>query len=410
MATKKIAIIGGGVSGIMAGITARRLGADVTIFEHNTRVGKKLLSTGNGRCNITNQNILERDSDGGLLHYYGENKHFADFALETFTNNDLLNFFGELGVLFRCENDKYYPYSETASTILDVIRLYCEKLGVKSETEKDVKEITEKNGKFSIFEESFDKVIIASGGASSPHLGTDGSGYSLLSKFNHKRTKLSPAITQIRTDNKYTKQLKGIKCNANATVLCGKKTLRKEYGQILFTDYGLSGPPIFQLSSCFEEGAQDMSIELDFMPEYSFTEICDNLLKIKGNGFMKNFTAESFLIPMLSRKLGQIIIKYCNIPLTAKVNSLSQGDLKKITDSLKHFRLKVYGTKGFANAQVTAGGMLVSEFKNDTMESKLKKGLYACGEVLDITGDCGGYNLQWAFSSGYIAGRSAASD
>ena len=409
MATQKIAIIGGGASGMMAGITAKKLGADVTIFERNSRVGKKLLSTGNGRCNITNENVLERDSEGNLLHYFSQDIKFCEFALNEFDDKSLLDFFGELGVLFRCENGKYYPYSETASTILDVMRLYCEKLGVEVVADSDVKDITEKNG-FNILGRKFDKVIIACGGMSSPHLGTDGSGYNLLLSFGHKRTKLCPAITQVKTDNKFTKQLKGIKCNADVTAFCGKKAIRKEYGQVLFTDYGLSGPPVFQISSCFDENAADMSIELDFMPEFSFTEVLDNLNKIKTNAFMNNFTADSFLMPMFSKKIGQIIMKYCDIPLSTEVSTFNPHTLKKIADAIKHFRLEVSGTKGFTNAQVTKGGIVVEDFNNRTMESKLKKGLYACGEVLDVTGDCGGYNLQWAFSSGYIAGRSAVSD
>ena len=179
MADRKIAIIGGGASGLMAAITAKRRGCDVTIFEKMQRVGKKLLSTGNGRCNITNENVLERDNNGKLLHYFGEDSSFAEFSLNEFSDKALLDFFNLLGVLFICENGKYYPYSETASTILDVLRLYCEKLDIKIVVDADVKEITEKDGKFTVLGEKFDKVIIACGGMSSPHLGTDGYGYKL---------------------------------------------------------------------------------------------------------------------------------------------------------------------------------------------------------------------------------------
>lgn len=407
---RKIAVIGGGASGMMSAITACRFGSDVTIFERNARVGKKLLSTGNGRCNITNSEVLKKDENGALLHYYGEDKHFADYALTKFDNNALLDFFGSLGVLFRSETGKYYPYSETASTILDIMRLYCEKLGIKIVAETDVTEISESKNGFIVLGEHFDKVIVSCGGMSSPHLGTDGSGYKLLSKFNHTRTKLSPAITQIKTDNKLVKQLKGIKCNATVTAFSGKTALRQEYGQVLFCDYGLSGPPIFQLSSCFDENENNKRIEIDFTPEFSFDEIYENLNKIKSNPFMKDLTAGAFLMPILPRKVGEIIIKYCEIPLTAPVEKLTNSDLKKIANAIKHFSLSVLGTKGFTNAQVTAGGIKTKDFDKSTMQSKLKSGLYAVGEVLDVTGDCGGYNLQWAFSSGYVAGVSAAND
>lgn len=407
---KKIAVIGGGASGMMAAITARRLGAEVTIFERNNRVGKKLLSTGNGRCNITNADALKKDENGGLIHYYGDDKNFANYALSKFDNNALLDFFGELGVIFRSENGKFYPYSETASTVLDILRLYCQKIGVNVICDADINEIAEDKNGFKVLGERFDKVIVSVGGMSSPHLGTDGSGYRLLSKFNHERTKLAPAITQIKTENKLIKQLKGIKCNATLTAFDGKNALRQEYGQVLFCDYGLSGPPVFQLSSCFSENETGKRIEIDFTPEFSFDEVFENLNKIKSNPFTDDFTASSFLMPMFPRKVGEVIIKYCEIPLIEKVENLSNSDLKKIANAIKHFSLDVLGTKGFTNAQVTSGGVKTKDFDNRTMQSKLKSGLYATGEVLDITGDCGGYNLQWAFSSGYVAGVSAAND
>lgn len=395
---------------MMAAVSAARMGADVTIYEKNDRVGKKLLSTGNGRCNITNDGILETDEKGRLIHYYGQNRKFCEYALKEFDNNALLGFFNELGVLFRNENGKYFPYSETASTILDVLRFYCERLGIKLISSSKINEITDKKDFFVISDARYDKVIIACGGASCPHLGTDGSGYSLLEGFSHTRTELTPAITQIKTDNKYTKQLKGIKCNAEVSVFKGKKALRREYGQVLFADYGLSGPPIFQLSSCLSGNDSDMTVELDFMPEFSFSQVCDNLIRIKTNPYSDRLTAEGLLLPMLNKKVGQIIIKDCGISLSQPVSEINISQLKSIADRIKHFRLKALGTKGFANAQVTSGGIDTNEFDERTMQSKLKHGLYACGEVLDITGDCGGYNLQWAFASGYIAGRSAAYD
>ncbi len=396
---------------MMAAITACQYDCEVTIFEKNSRVGKKILSTGNGRCNITNDHVLEKDTDGNLLHYHGDDPSFPLFSLQEFSHKSLLDFFENLGVLFRCEEGKYYPYSETAATILDVLRFYCEKCNVTFATDAEIDEITEDKGRFVVGKQLFDKVIVACGGMSSPHFGSDGSGYALLCKFGHQKTKLSPAITQITTENKYTRPLKGIKCNANVTAFSGKTMLREEYGQVLFAEYGVSGPPIFQLSSYFRDAStSDMRIEMDFFPEYTFGEVCNTLFKIQSNSFMDDLTAENFLVPMLHKKIGQIIIKSCDLPLSLAVDMIPPHTIKKIANTLKHFPLRVSGTKSFANAQVTLGGIKSKDFSPLTMESKLKRGIYACGEILDVTGDCGGYNLQWAFSSGFIAGRSAALD
>ena len=403
----KIAIIGGGASGMLSAITARKSGADVTVFEKLDRVGKKLLSTGNGRCNITNENVLETDDNGKLSHYFGENSDFAKFAITQFDNNDLLGFFGDLGVLFRQENDKFYPYSETASTVLDVLRLYCDKIGVKTVTATQISVVKPHKNGFLVGDIRFDKVIVACGGMSCPHLGTDGDGYAILQSFGHTRTKLKPAITQVKTDNKFTRQLKGIKCNVDLTILENGKKLRTEYGQILFADYGLSGPPVFQLSSLVNENSQNQSFAVDFMPEFSYQQTLENLQKIVKNPFCENLTTADLLLPMINKKVGQIVIKYCGLPLNISAKDLSEKQIKSIASALKNMEIKILSTKGFQNAQVTFGGVKTCEFDEFSMQSKLCQGLFACGEVLDITGDCGGYNLQWAFSSGVLAGKAA---
>lgn len=388
---------------MLSAIVAKRAGANVTVFERLDRVGKKLLSTGNGRCNITNVNVLETDENGSLAHYHGNNTDFAKTALYEFDNQALIEFFGDLGVIFRLENDKYYPYSETASTVLNALRFECDKIGVKTVVSSQIDKITKQKNGFLISGEYFDKVIIACGGQSSAHMGTDGIGYELLKSFGHKITPLYPAITQVKTDNKFTRQLKGIKCNANVVILQENKNLREEYGQILFADYGLSGPPVFQLSSYIRD-RKNLWFSLDFMPEFSFNEILGTLKNCVKN----TQTCENLLSPILNKKLGQVIVKYCGMTLNTKTSALSNRDLKTLANAIKNFKLQILGTKGFTNAQVTLGGAFVHDFNAGTMQSKLCKNLYACGEVLDITGDCGGYNLQWAFSSGHLAGKAAA--
>ncbi len=406
----KIAIIGGGASGLFSAITALENGKDVsvTIFEKMNRVGKKILATGNGRCNITNEFACELSKDGLPVHFHGENNKFSVYALSSFNVNDLIVYFKKNGFVFRKENDKYFPVSEQAGTVLDFLRLKCEMLGVNIVTDTKIENINYKNNKFIINNEAFDKVIVACGGKSSPHLGADGSGYSLLESFGHKTTKLFPAITQIKTDTQFVKQLKGIKVDANCKIYVDSKLIREEFGQVLFADYGLSGPPIFQLSRVAATNYQkDCEILLDFMADKSENEVLDLIKSVINNPYTYPLTAENLLSLLLNKRLGQIIIKYCGYKLDTDAYSLTEKDLIKISKATKSFILKVKGVNGFSNAQVTAGGIVTNDFNDKTLESKLQKGLYACGEVLDIDGDCGGFNLQWAFSSGYVAAMSA---
>ena len=404
-----IAIIGGGASGLFAAITALSSGAQasVTVFEQLNRVGKKLLATGNGRCNITNENACEIINNKPT-HYYGENSEFASYALNKFTTKSLINYLYNNGLILRKENDKYYPYSEQAGTVLDFLRLKCEMLGVNLITDTKVNSIVKSKSDFIINNQHFDKVIVACGGKSSPQLGSDGIGYKLLESFGHKKTKLFPAITQIKTQNDLVKQLKGIKADALCSIFVNKKLIRQEFGQVLFADYGLSGPPIFQLSGIAAKNYEkNCVISLDLMNDKEINEIESLIKKVIDNPFTYPLNAENFLTLLLNKRLGQVVLKYCGKKMNEDIYSFTDKDIKNIAYSIKNFNLKVTGVSGFQNAQVTAGGIKTQDFDDKTMESKLVDGLYACGEVLDITGDCGGYNLQWAFSSGYVAAKSA---
>lgn len=405
----KVAIIGGGASGLFSAITALSSGKNikVTIFEQLNRVGKKLLATGNGRCNITNENAC-KIINNKPVHYYGEHSEFAVYALNKFTNKSLIDFLYKNGLILKKENDKFYPYSEQASTVLDFLRLKCEMLGVEMITNTKINSIIKSKNQFLINNQCFDKVIVACGGKSSPHLGSDGSGYKLLEDLCHKKTQLFPAITQIKTQNDLIKQLKGIKADALCSIYVKEKLIRKEFGQVLFADYGLSGPPIFQLSGIAAKNYQnDCYISLDLMSDKDISEIENMIKNVIDNPFTYPLTAENLLTLLLNKRLGQVVLKYCDKRMNEDVYSFSNNDIKNIAHSIKNFKLKVTGVSGFQNAQVTAGGIKTNDFNDKTMESKLVDGLYACGEILDITGDCGGFNLQWAFSSGYIAAKSA---
>ncbi len=402
----KLAIIGGGASGLFAGIIAKYNNPQmqVVIYERLPRVGKKLLTTGNGRCNLTNCDACKTDNDKPLF-YHGQNPEFVLPAFDVCDTEKLCNIFEKMGLLVVNEGNKIFPMSLQAGSVLDVLRLTCEKVGVEIKTECTVSDIKPINNGFLLNGDFYNKVIVATGGKSSPHLGSDGSGYELLKKLGHTVSPLHPAITQIKTDTTYVKQLKGIKWDALASIKVGGKVKRAEFGEILFCDYGLSGPPILQLSriASVENNAE---ITLDLMPDFNDNQLYNIIAKLKET--LKDDLCENLLIGIINKRLGQVCIKYAGININEKIATLSNEKIKRIAFAMKNLTFKVTGVQGFANAQVTAGGVLTKDFNPETMESKLHNGLYTTGEVLDIDGDCGGFNLQWAFSSGYLAGKCAS--
>lgn len=396
----EISIIGGGASGLFAAIAAKNENTNVTIFEKEKRVGRKILATGNGRCNMTNINATEAD-------YHGRDTGFMKGAISRFWVKETLDFFGELGVLWKEEDGgKVYPYSDTASSVLDVLRRRVDESGVKTECEFPVKNISKTKEGFIITDYSgnkrkCDKVIVATGGKAGSTLGSDGSGYELLKSFGHKITPVSPSLVQIKTETDFVRKLKGIKVNAKVTL--GDKT---QTGELLFADYGISGPPVFWLSSYL---GKNKEISIDFMPEYGYKEVYEMICM--RCAYLYDLPLEEFFVGMLNKRVSQALLKDAGIePLSRPAHTLSEKEIKNITTAIKGLTLHIEGTASWNNAQVTKGGAVVSEFDSVKMESKLVPGLYACGEVLDIDGDCGGYNLQWAWSSGYLAGVAAGKD
>lgn len=402
----KLAIIGGGASGMAAAIEAANTdsSAEIVILERLDRLGKKILATGNGRCNYSN---LKASTN----NYYGYDKDFVTFALNEFTVNDTVNFFNQLGVFPKEEKDgKLYPFSEQASAVLDALRNQLLKLNIDVVNDFYVTEINRNKKSFKIVAKdsrsiNADKVIVAGGGCASPALGSDGSAFNLLKSLGHTITNIAPALVQLKTEPKEVKSLQGIKFTGNVSLINKDKVIGEEYGEVLFTDYGISGPPVFQLSTkvAFRK---NLSVNLDFMPEYSPKEVYDILESRKT--CLSHLTMENYFVGLLNKRIGNLVAKKAGIEkLSFKVSNLNRQQLWAITSLIKEYSLVITGTKGFQNAQVTAGGALTEEFNNMTMESKIVRGLYACGEVLDIYGDCGGYNLQWAWSSGRLAGKSA---
>ena len=398
----RIAVIGAGASGMLAAIVCARRGADVVLYERCDRVGKKILATGNGRCNYSNADIK-------ISNYHGQNPQFADYALKNFGFLRTKEFFEELGMLTKVEeNSKAYPYSLQASSVLDVLRFELERLGVKVVCGFEAAKICKKNNEFTVISYNnerivADKVILACGGKASPALGSNGSGYELVKSFGHKVTKTFPSLVQVKTDTKYVKALKGIKLDADVTFLAdGIK--EKTSGEVLFCDYGLSGPAIFNISRLCSE-FKNAKIVLDLLPEIDYNNLRELLIKRKAS--YRNI--ENFFVGMINKKVGMTVSKYAEVlPYTRSSDSLSDKEINALVSAIKKFTLSVEGTMSWNNAQVTAGGIVTSDVCEKTMESKLCPGLYITGELLDIDGDCGGYNLQWAWSSGYLAGVSAS--
>ncbi|MBE5756272.1 MAG: aminoacetone oxidase family FAD-binding enzyme [Clostridiales bacterium] len=385
---KEVAVIGGGAGGIFASINlAKALGAEnIILLERLNRIGKKLAVTGNGQGNITNKNLSN-------VNYYSYNDGFFNYAISNFTNKDLIAFFEELGLVTTVKDNKVYPLSKQASSVLDLMRYKLEDLNVEVKTEFFVSSVKKEKDYFLITNGNevikAKKVIFACGGKSSKQFGTDGKSYDLLKPFSHKLTKLTPALVQLKTEIKDIKGLHGLRIDALVKGFVNGKFVKETAGELLFTEYGVSGPVIFQLSGHLLKN-DNAKIVVDFMPNFE----SDKIIEILKN---KQLTApyltdEDLFTGIINKQIGKAVIK--------KANS---NKIEDIVKTLKAFEIKVTGSLGFDYAQVTKGGVDTTDINEKTMESKLVKGLYIVGEMLDVDGDSGGYNLQWAFSSSYLA-------
>lgn len=399
---KTITIIGGGASGMMAAITAaRERGNHIILLERQSRVGRKLLSTGNGRCNLTNQNSNRE-------HYHGADDSFILPAFEKFGVKETLGFFRNIGLITVTESDgRVYPLSNHAASVVDVLRFALEQDNIELKTGQSVLSIERQGKSFLIVTDSgkirSDYVIIACGGAAGSNLGGVMDGYRLLEICGHRRTKLYPSLVQIRTDPTYPKSLKGVKADATIDVLSGKHIIAENRGEVLFTEYGVSGPAIFDISRTVSISGDGLVIAMDFLADYTEDEVTELLSSRFKNA--PQLSANQILTGALHNRLGQMVCKYAGISGGRIIGQLSSDEIRSVAHAAKHFMLDIKGVSGFDSAQVTAGGMDTTEFNPESMESRLVPGLFACGEVLDIDGDCGGYNLQWAWSSGHLAGR-----
>lgn len=404
-----ILIIGGGASGIFSAIIAKDLGHDVAILEGSDRIGKKILTTGNGRCNITNKNITSP-----YLTYHSEDLKLFNAVLDSFTVEDTISTFYSMGLpLTLLDSGKMYPMSLQSTSVLDILRMSLDDKDVPIYLENKVTKITSCKNGFSITSssgESFTckKLILSTGGKSASKTGSDGSGYKLAESLGHRIVNTVPALVQLKLDYNNLKAISGIKFDGKVSIFIDNKIIREELGEILFTDYGISGPPILQLSRIASKGlskGKTVEIKIDMMPNMSKEEL-NLFLENHFSLFSYRSIYESF-IGIINKKLIPIFLKECDISdIHSPCYDLDWKKKQTLMNTLKNWTFKVIDTNSFSNAQVTAGGVDTTEVNPLTLESKLISNLFFCGELLDVDGDCGGFNLQWAWSSAAVAAKS----
>lgn len=411
MTSKKpvVAVVGGGAAGLTASIFAAHNNAKVILLEQLDRVGKKILATGNGRCNFSNTNL-------DISNYYGKTPKFAYSALKQFDYNKTIDFFDKLGIAAKVEEGgKVFPVSDQASSVLDVLRYEVERLGAKTLCNTKVLDIRRNSDSFTLILENnktidADKIIIATGGKAAPNLGSNGSGYILAKKMGHRLIEPFPALVQLKLNSSFLKQIKGVKFIGSSGIIINNKFVIAAEGEILFTDYGISGPPILYVSRTASEHI--LNQEQVWLKISIINNISDKELDAYLQDRLQKQAHKSALLSMvgfINKRLIPIVLKEAGIIDTNKpAGQITSLERKRIVSILRDWRFAVTGTNPWQFAQVTAGGVDVRDINQKTMESKLVPGLFFAGEVVDIDGACGGYNLQWAWSSGAIAGLNAS--
>ncbi len=400
----KIAIIGGGASGLSCAIEAAKgakeigVKAEITVFEAKDRVGKKILATGNGRCNMMNMNDC---------NYFGDNT-FVKSVLEKYDVHSNLRFFEEMGLFTRTDEEgRVYPLSNQASTVLDILRFECARLGVKFVTDCEITKIKVTEKGFKLNDEFFcNKLVISCGSKAQVK---NFCGYELLKSLGHTVTKLSPSLTKLTVKKpQLFKAIKGVRHKAKISLHLDKKQVTTEKGELLFADYGLSGIAVMQLSAFvarhFNSKNSFPVVSIDLIPDYDIKFVKETVTRLRDRN--PDGTADTLLMGFMPKKVGEAILKECGIRPDTKLYALGNKELSLIVNESKSWCHEISGTKDFSDSQVVSGGALCKEFSSETLESKKHKGLYCAGEILDVDGLCGGYNLLWAWSSGRLCGKS----
>lgn len=401
-----VVIIGGGAAGLAAAVFLGRAGEArrILLLEKGPRVGKKLMATGNGTCNLTNIHATAAD-------YHGAPR-LARAALEAFSVAQTMDFFTSIGVDCATRPDgKVYPLSEQAGAVLDALRLEAQACGVEILCDTKVTALKRQNDAWCVVCENgkyvADKVLVTVGGAAAPALGGSAEGYRLLTDLGCERTPLFPSIVQIRTATDFVRAVKGIRVDATLTLRMDGREIARNRGEVLFAEYGLSGPAVMFVSRPVADWERqkrgEMTACLDLLPDWEQDTLCD---RIRQRRELRGRTLEDLLTGLLHKRVGQTVLRVAEVlPLTREVGTLTEEELARIVRTIKNWKLPVTGTQGFGGAQVTAGGIAATEIDPSTFAVRRLPGIYAAGEVLDVDGNCGGFNLQFAWSSAFVAAQ-----
>ena len=418
----RVAVIGGGASGCMAAITAAQAGADVHIFEKNEKPGKKLYATGNGRCNLTNLHM-----DDSCYHTRTADKNGSSLihsAIERYSPADQIRFFADLGVPVYDRDGYVYPRTNQAQTVVRALEKRIKALGIRVHTDCPVRKIRRlqqgRNSDTAVFyvdcndreARAFDTVILCTGGMAGPQYGTTGDGYRLAASFSHRIRTPLPALTALECKGQFLKRAAGVRCRAAVTLYTGndKKQIRegREEGEVQMTDYGISGIPVMQISGMAArllESKQRVFVQIDFLPEFSDSAFSDEIER-RMREDRSQMLGDLFL-GLVHKKILDLLLAEKGLQAEMKARRIDDAGIRQILQSMREYTLEVIQVKSFKQAQVTSGGILLEDTDAD-FQSRLQPGLFFAGEVLDVDGRCGGYNLQWAFATGYIAGLAAA--
>ena len=413
-----IAIIGGGAAGLSAAVfacrEARRFGKTIRlgVWEKAPRTGKKLLATGNGTCNLTNSETAPSRYHQAEPTQRGQ--AVLAQVLKAFPAAEARKFFSSIGVeSVEKDRGRVYPLSLQAGAVLDCLRLTMAAQGAEEFCSRSVNALlpVKKGWRLETEEGTVQarKVLVCCGGAAAPALGGSADGYSLLTRLGHTRTPLFPAIVQVKTETELVRSLKGIRLDAGVRFCLDGREMAAETGELLFTEYGVSGPAVMHISRCVGDWERRrrgrLTVQLDLLPGWSAEQAERCLAKRRE---LAGRTREDYLTGFLQKRVGQTLLRAAGLgPLARPAAELSDGEVRCLAALMKDWTLNVTGTQGFGGAQVTAGGIPLEEFNAHTLESRLCPGLYAAGEVLDADGDCGGFNLHWAWASAYAAARGA---